>query len=463
MGQDRSPMDQQIRVLVVDDDEPHAQAVAESLQRVGYDCAIATNGRDALRQIEEQSFDIVLTDLVMDGVDGMEVLAKAKRELPDAEVVILTGHSAIKNAVTAMQAGASTYLTKPLDINELRTVADKVSQSQRLARSNQELQRQLNERFGFEGVVGNSPAMHSVVARLRQIAPTSATVLITGESGTGKELVAKAIHNNSPRRYKPFVPLNCAALSENILESELFGHVKGAFTGADRERKGWFEHANGGTLFLDEVGDMPTSTQVKLLRVLETGEVVRVGTNEPVKVNVRLISATNRDLAEAIAAGTFRQDLFHRLKVISVKLAPLRARREDITLLIDFFLKEFTARHGKTVTALTPAARKALMAYPWPGNVRELKNTIESMVVMDSDGVLDVDDLTEDVEAAAPPAADPAGPGGPNLIGQSLDEIEKFYIIGTLRQTAGNREEAARLLGIGERTLYRKLKEYGIS
>ena len=343
-------MDQQIRVLVVDDDEPHAEAVAESLERVGYECVVATSGREGLRLIEEQTFDIILTDLIMDGVGGLEILGKAKRELPDAEVVILTGHGTIKTAVTAMQAGATQYLTKPLDIGELRTVVDKASQSQRLARSNIELQRQLNERFGFEGVIGNSPQMHAVVARLRQIAPTSATVLITGESGTGKELVAKALHNNSPRRYKPFVPLNCAALSENILESELFGHVQGAFTGADRERKGWFEHANGGTLFLDEVGDIPLSTQVKLLRVLESGEIVRIGTNEPIKVNVRLISATNRDLSEAIAAGTFRQDLYHRLKVVSVKLPPLRSRREDIPLLIDFFLKQFAASHAKTIT-----------------------------------------------------------------------------------------------------------------
>jgi two-component system response regulator HydG len=455
-------MDQQIRVLVVDDDEPHAQAVAESLERVGYECVVATSGRDGLRLIEEQTFDIIVTDLIMDGVGGLEVLAKAKRELPEAEVVILTGHSTVKTAVTAMQAGATTYLTKPLDISELRTVADKVSQTQRLARSNIDLQRQLNERFGFEGVVGNSPAMHSVVARLRQIAPTSATVLITGESGTGKELVAKAIHNNSPKRYKPFVPLNCAALSENILESELFGHVRGAFTGADRERKGWFEYANGGTLFLDEVGDIPLSTQVKLLRALESGEIVRVGTNEPVKVNVRLISATNRDLNDAVAAGTFRQDLFHRLKVVSVKLPPLRQRREDIPLLIEYFLKEFTTSHGKTVSSITPATRKALMAHFWPGNVRELKNTIESMVVIDSDGVLDVDDLTEEIQASAATVGEGAAAGSSTLVGRSLEEIEKYYIAETLKMTGGNREEAARVLGIGERTLYRKLKEYGI-
>jgi two-component system response regulator HydG len=454
-------MDQQIRVLVVDDDEPHAQAVAESLERVGYECVVVTGGREALRLIEEQTFDIVLTDLIMDGVGGLEVLAKAKREMPEAEVVILTGHSTIKTAVSAMQAGATTYLTKPLDISELRTVADKVSQRQRLVRSNIELQKQLNERFGFEGVVGNSPSMHAVVARLRQIAPTSATVLITGESGTGKELVAKALHNNSPRRYKPFVPLNCAALSENILESELFGHVKGAFTGADRERKGWLEHANGGTLFLDEVGDIPLATQVKLLRVLESGELVRVGTNEPTKVNTRLISATNRELTDAIAAGTFRQDLYHRLKVVSVKLPPLRQRREDIPLLIEFFLKEFTASHGKAVSSLSPAARKALAAHSWPGNVRELRNTIESMVVIDTDGVLDVDDLTEEIQAAT--GASPEGVGGADhLVGKTLDDVERYYISETLKMTGGNREETAKLLGIGERTLYRKLKEYGL-
>ena len=455
-------MDQQIRVLVVDDDESHAEAVAESLDRVGYECVVATSGRDALGMIEEQTFDIVITDLIMEGVGGLEVLAKAKQELPEAEVVILTGRNEAKAAVTAMQAGATMYLVKPLDINELRALADKVSQAQRLARSNLELQRQLNERFGFEGVVGNSPSMHTVVSRLRQIAPTNATVLITGESGTGKELVAKAIHNNSPRRYKPFVPLNCAALSESLLDSELFGHVKGAFTGADRDRKGWFEAANGGTLFLDEVGDIPASTQVKLLRSLETQEIVRVGTNDTVKVNVRLISATNRDLAGAIASGSFRQDLFHRLKVVSVKLPPLRTRREDLPLLVDFFLKEFSASHEKIVTAIAPAARKALMAYPWPGNVRELKNTIESMVVIDSDGVLDLDDLTEDVLAVAPPPADAGAGGASHLVGRPLDEVEKYYIGETLKLTSGNREEASRLLGIGERTLYRKLKEYNL-
>ncbi|MDB5351601.1 MAG: response regulator with CheY-like receiver, AAA-type ATPase, and DNA-binding domain [Planctomycetota bacterium] len=454
-------MDQPIRVLVVDDDEPHAQAVAESLERVGYECTVASSGREGVRLIEEQEYDIVLTDLLMNDIGGMEVMCKAKEELPDAEVVILTGLNQSKEAVAAIQAGAAQYLIKPLDIGELRAVVDRRSQSQRLARTNLELKRQLDEKYGFEGVVGNSPAMHTVIDRLKQIAPTSATVLVTGESGTGKELVAKSLHVNSPRRNKPFVALNCAELSENVLESELFGHVKGAFTGADRDRVGRVQYANGGTLFLDEIGDIPMPIQVKLLRVLETGEVVRVGTNEPVKVNVRLVSATNRDLAEVIAAGKFRQDLYHRLKVVSVRLPPLRARREDMPLLIEYFLKEFSTSHHKTIKGVSPAVRKVLTGYSWPGNVRELRNTIESMIVIDSDGVLDLDDLTEDLQAVTPQGAESAA-GVSQLIGRPLEEVEHYYIAECLKLTGGNREEAARMLGIGERTLYRKIKEFGI-
>ncbi|MBI1323276.1 response regulator [bacterium] len=453
-------MDEAIRVLVVDDDEAHAEAVAESLNRVGYDCTVAGGGMEGLKAIESQDFDIVITDLMMDGIGGLEILAHAKRELPDAEIVILTGHGTIKTAVTAMQAGAATYLTKPLDIHELRMVVDKASQSQRLARSNLELQRQLNEKFGFEGVIGNSKSMHNVIAKLRQLAPTSASALILGESGTGKELVAKALHVNSPRKNKPFVALNCAALSENILESELFGHIRGAFTGAERERKGWFEHANGGTLFLDEVGDIPLPTQVKLLRVLESGEIVRVGSNEPLRVNVRLISATNRDLSDAIASGSFRQDLYHRLKVVTIKLPALRDRKEDIPLLIDHFLKIFSTSHEKKIKGYTPAVRRILTNAPWPGNVRELRNVIESMVVIDHDGMLDIEDLPDDLASGITPAVDDVVRDG--LVGKSMLDIEKHFIAETLRASGGNREEAAKTLGIGERTLYRKIKEYNL-
>jgi two-component system response regulator HydG len=306
--------------------------------------------------------------------------------------------------------------------------------------------------------------MLAVVDRLQRIAPTDVTVLIEGETGTGKELVAKAIHQNSPRKKRPFVPLNCAALSEHILESELFGHIRGAFTDATSDRQGKFEYANGGTLFLDEVGDMPVPTQIKLLRVLENSEITRVGSNEPIRVDVRILSATNRDLEQAIAAGAFREDLYHRLKVVTIQLPRLADRREDIPLLIDYFLKEHTKRHNKTVQGISTAARRRLLAYDWPGNVRQLRNVIESMVVVDFDGVLDLDDLP--AELASPSAGEAAtasrNDGLHDLVGKSLAELEGLFIGETLKVTGGNREEAAEMLGIGERTLYRKIKEYGL-
>jgi two-component system response regulator HydG len=455
----------QIRVLVVDDEEAHAEAVAESLERVGYECVVATDGAEGSRLLETGTFDIVVTDLVMDDVDGLTILAKAKQELPDAEVILITGHGTINSAVTAMQYGAYNYLTKPLDINELRAVVNKATERQRLARSNVELRRQLNEKFGFEGVIGNSPQMHRAISILRQIAPTSATVLIQGESGTGKELVAKAIHTNSPRKSKPFVPLNCAAISEGLLEGELFGHVKGAFTGAVADRKGRFEYANGGTLFLDEVGDMPLATQIKLLRVIENGEIMRVGSNEPVKVDVRLVSATNANLEEAVRQGTFREDLYYRLKVMTVNLPPLRDRRQDIPLLIDHFLKELCQAHRKEISGTSHAVRKLISDCGWPGNVRQLRNTLESMVVVDSDGHLDVDDLPDDFagDGVGGDGRSSSGSGADSLIGKPLDEVEKYYIARALKQCQGNREEAARMLGIGERTLYRKIKLFDLN
>ncbi len=449
-----------MRVLIVDNDEPHAQTVAESLQRVGYQCQVATSGTEGVHRIEDGGYDIIITDLVMSDVDGLGILARAKEDLPEVEVILVTGHGSIPSAVTAMQQGAFNYLLKPLDLGQLRAVTDKAAASLRLRRTNVELNRRLDEKFGFEGVVGSSPKMNDVIALLTRIAPTNASVLIQGETGTGKELVAQAIHHNSPRKNKPFVALNCAALSENILESELFGHVRGAFTDASSDRVGKFEYANGGTLFLDEVGDMPLATQIKLLRVLESREITRVGSNEPIKVNVRIISATNRNLKDFINAGTFREDLYHRLKVVTVILPRLVERSQDIPLLIDHFLRFFARQHGKPIKGMSTAARRRLMAYDWPGNVRELRNKIESMVVVDADGLLDIDDLPLELEEAAP-ATEKAGDGNlASLVGKPLSEIERLFIGETLRLTAGNREEAAHLLGIGERTLYRKIKEY---
>jgi two-component system response regulator HydG len=285
-------------------------------------------------------------------------------------------------------------------------------------------------------------------------------VLIQGETGTGKELVAQAIHQNSPRKNKPFVALNCAALSENILESELFGHVKGAFTDATTDRVGKFEYAHGGTMFLDEVGDMPTPTQIKLLRVLESGEITRVGSNEPIKVNVRILSATNQNLGKAIQAGSFREDLYHRLKVVTIRLPTLRERSQDIPILIDHFMRQFARQHGKQVRGMSPAARRKILSYEWPGNVRQLRNVVESMVVVDYDGLLDVDDLPEELAEPEEPAAEPSTTSLTALVGRPLEDLERLFIAETLRVTAGNREEAANMLGIGERTLYRKIKEY---
>jgi two-component system response regulator HydG len=457
-----------IKVLVIDDDAAHADAVADSLARVGYECRVATTANDALGMIARDSFEVIVTDLRMRDGTGLDILAHAKQELPDAEVIVVTGHGTVQSAVEAMQQGAFNYLLKPLDLKQLRAVVDNASRTQHLRRANVELSKRLDEKFGFEGIIGNSPAMQELIDRLRRIAPTDATVLIQGETGTGKELVAQAIHQNSPRKNRPFVGLNCAALSENILESELFGHIRGAFTDASADRLGKFEYANGGTLFLDEVGDMPLPTQIKLLRVLESSEITRVGSNDPVKVNVRILSATNRDLEEAIRAGTFREDLYHRLKVLTVTLPRLADRAQDIPLLIEHFIQLHAARHHKKIRSMTTAARRRLTAYNWPGNVRQLKNVIESMVVVDFDEVLDVDDLPPEFTngSDATPAADAIGDvdaGLGDLVGRPLAEIEGLYIAETLKATGGNREEAASMLGIGERTLYRKIKEYGLN
>ncbi|MEX0678139.1 MAG: sigma-54 dependent transcriptional regulator [Pirellulales bacterium] len=449
-----------IRVLIVDNEAAHAEAVSESLKRVGYDCNVATSGPRGLKLIDQQAFDVVITDLVMNEVDGLEILAHTKDKLPDAEVILVTGHGTIPSAVTAMQKGAFNYLLKPLDLGQLRAVTERASESFRLRRQNAELHRRLDEKFGFEGVVGNSRQMHEVIDRLKRIAPTDASVLIQGATGTGKELVAQAIHQNSPRKNKPFVALNCAALSENILESELFGHVRGAFTDASCDRVGKFEFAHGGTLFLDEVGDMPMATQIKLLRVLESNEITRVGSNEPIVVNVRILSATNRNLADSIAAGTFRDDLYHRLKVVTIDLPSLSERSQDIPLLIEHFMKQFAKRHHKNVASMSAAARRRLMAFDWPGNVRQLRNVVESLVVVDFDGVLDVDDLPAELTAPADAGEDAHGGNLAGLVGKPLSEVERLFIAETLQQTGGNREAAAELLGIGQRTLYRKIKEY---
>lgn len=459
------PIPSEFHILVVDNDPAHARAMTEILERVGYRCQVATTGPEGARQIEREVFDVVITDMVMNEIDGMQILALARQKLPDAEVIMVTGHATVVKAVEAMQHGAFTFLEKPITSQRLRAVTERAVEAIRLRRQNTELHQRLDERFGFEGIIYSSAKMQMVIDRLKRIAPTDATVLITGESGTGKELIAQAIHQNSPRKAKRMVALNTRAVSETLVESELFGHVKGAFTDAASDRVGAFEYANGGTLFLDEVGDMPMSTQIKLLRVLEEHQIQRVGDNKPIKVNVRLVSATNRPLETMVESGEFRNDLFFRLKVVTVALPPLRERREDVIPLMDHFRKIFLKRHSKPNAHFTPAVTKLFFAYQWPGNIRQLRNFVETMVVLDTDSALDVDDLPpelmdDEVVEVGTDAMPMLSSGDLSLLGQPLADIEKWAILETLKMTGGNREEAAKVLKIGARTLYRRLDQY---
>ena len=492
-------VEDRLLILVVDDEPAHAEVVAASLERINAECMIAHSEKEAEDLIKRNTFDVVVTDLMLETNDGgLNILKEVKRESPDTEVVLMTAFNGIETAVEAMLQGAFNYLQKPLDLKQLRSIVQKAGDAARLRRDNQRLKARLDEKFGFDGVIGSSAAMLKAIERLKRLAPTDATVLILGDTGTGKELFAQALHHNSLRKNKPFVALNCAALSENILESELFGHIKGAFTDATGDHVGKFEFANGGTIFLDEVGDMPLSTQVKLLRVLESGEITPVGSNKTIKVNVRLVSATNRNLEEAVENGSFRRDLYHRLKVVTLRLPSLKERREDLPILLDHFMKIFMQKYDKTIKGVSTSARKRLLSYDWPGNVRQLRNVVESMVVVDFDGFLDVDDLpdeiidstptdfsepsrsnaeeddpallTDEIESAKHSAGATNGvivPPSPNIekslkpfVGLSLDTLERLFIQETLRATGGNREETAKLLGVGERTLYRRLKQF---
>ncbi len=455
------------RVLVIDDDEAHAEAVADGLSVEGYGCVVANSGVAGLTRMREASFDVVLTDLVMHDRSGLDVLKEARVLLPDVPVLLITGHATIKTAVDAMREGAEDYLPKPVDIVELRSKVARAVEKARLKRTNAELvqqnvelRRQIDKRYGFEGILGNSPQMQRVFEVLGQVAATNATMLILGESGTGKELVARAIHTNSPRAKKNFVPVNCAALSEGLIESELFGHVKGAFTGAVTDKVGRIVHADGGTLFLDEVGDMPLATQAKLLRVIETREVTPVGGNRIQRVDIRLVAATNRDLRSMVGEARFREDLLFRLQVVSVVLPPLRERAGDIPLLIEHFIGELARAHGRAVRGISPEARALLTRYAWPGNVRELRNALENMVLLARGDVLGVDDVPESVRQGSTRLG--SGTGGFDLAGRSLAEIERAAIEENLKLMDQNRAKTAKVLGIGERTLYRKLKEYGL-
>jgi two-component system response regulator HydG len=448
-------------ILIVEDEPAHAEAVKEGLSRLGHRCTVVHDGTSAVALLRERLFDIIVTDLVLgDGPDGLGVLDAAVKNSPATKVILITAHSSVQTCRTALQQGAFDYIEKPLDLDELRAVVARAAQDTAHRRTIRELRQRLDEKYGFQNIIGHSPAMVRILQTLRRISSSDIPVLILGESGTGKELIANAIHENSRRADHRFVPINCAGLSETLLEDELFGHVKGAYTGATADRPGRFEHADGGTMFLDEVGDMPLAMQAKLLRVLENGEVVHVGSNEPIHVDVRVISATNSDLAERVKEKRFREDLYFRIKGATIDIPPLRQRREDIPLLIDYFVQQAAKTQGVKVKGIAPEARRVLTAYPWPGNIRQLCNVIENALVLSGGDKITLDDLPAEVlgrpgEAGAAPLS--------QLAGISLQQAEKELISHTLKMVSGNRQQAAGILGIGERTLYRKIKEYGLN
>ena len=449
------------RILIVDDETDHAQVMVDALDRLGHPTEQAHNFLEATTKLDRRQFDVIVTDLMMDGSpQGLDLLRYAMKLQPAPVVLLVTAYADIPTCKQALAEGAFDYIEKPLDLEYFRAKVTQAVDKSQLRRENEVLTAQVMEAGGFEGIVGRSPQMLAVVQMARQVAASDIPVLILGESGTGKELISRSIHNNSRRRRQRLVPLNCAGLSESILEDELFGHVRGAYTGAQTDREGRFEYADRGTLFLDEIGDMPAAMQAKLLRVLESGEVIRLGSNDVRQVDVRLISATNRNLDEMVAEKKFREDLFFRIKGLTLTLPPLRERRPDIPLLTLYFMKQISEKYGKKIDDIEPAAQHQLMAYTWPGNVRQLRNVVENMVVLAEGTTLTTRDLPPEINPRIAP-----GPGQAidSLVGISIEQAEKELIRNTLKMTEGNREQAAKILGIGERTLYRKLKEYDLT
>ncbi|MFH1371759.1 MAG: sigma-54 dependent transcriptional regulator [Planctomycetota bacterium] len=448
-------------ILVVDDERDHADGMAEALQKSCAKAIAVYNGADALEIIRTQDIDVVVTDLKLGGdIDGLVILHEAKK-LGTNEVILITAYATIDTCKEAIRQGAFDYIVKPINIDQLRSLVEQAAR--RAIRTRQaEATRHppAEQEFRFDGVRGSSPQMAGIFEVLRRVAPTNIAILIQGESGTGKELLARAIHDNSNRWNKPFRPINCAGFTETLLESELFGHIKGAFTGAAADRKGLFEIADKGTLFLDEIGDMPLNMQAKLLRVIEDGVVTPVGSHKPIVVDVRIISATNHDLTKLIEEKKFREDLYFRIKGVSIPVPPLRQRPEDISQLADFFLKEATSETGLKVTGITDAAMNILTSYEWPGNIRQLRNAIRIMTVMCDRDSLDVRDLPPEIHHVRQLPGQTRTTA--DLSGLPLNEIEKQAIIDTLARTGNNRQLASKLLGIGERTLYRKIKEYNL-
>ena len=446
-------------ILVIDDEVVQRESLAGHLEKLGYRTLTAESGKTGVDVLRDEAVDLILTDFRMPDLDGLGVLREARQINPEVEVVMMTAYGSVGGAVEAMAEGAFHYLEKPIDLDELDALVSRALERHHLVSENRILKAQLRERIHFDGIISADPAMEEALNVAARAAPSRATVLIAGDSGTGKELVARAIHAASPRHSGPFVAVNCAALNENLMESELFGHEKGAFTGADRARKGRFELADGGTLFVDEVSEIPAGTQVKLLRVLQERVVERVGGNEPVPVDVRLISATNRNLEEMVLGETFREDLFYRLKVVTVSLPALRGRRRDIPVLIDHFLGRYSRENEKDIHGVSREAMDVLMRYGYPGNVRELQNIVERAVVMARGEVITTADLPPEVGGDRDAAAERRG-------GESLPEqveaLERAAIARALAEAGGIQTRAAEALGITERNLRYKIKKYGI-
>ncbi len=446
------------RILVVDDEATARNGLAKLLQQEGYQVDVAADGVEALVCAAENAPALIVSDLKMPNMDGMELLKQLRERSMEIPTIVATAFGEVQTAVAAMRAGAEDYLTKPIDFDALLLVVERTLQRQELKSEAENLRRQLRARDkeGMEGLLGASAAMQRVYQMVRQVAPARATVLITGESGTGKGEVARALHGLSPRSSKPFVSLHCAALAESLLESELFGHEKGAFTGADKKRIGRFEQADGGTLFLDEIGEIPPATQIKLLRVLQERAFERVGGNETIKVDVRVVAATNKNLVEEVRERRFREDLYYRLNVVHVDMPPLRQRGNDVVLLAEHFLRRFARENHRRIESFSDAARAKLVAHRWPGNVRELENAIERAVVFTETEVVEADALPFD---AAPATIE----GGPRIPGATMAELEKYAILATLEAVAGSTSRAAEMLDISARTIQYRLHEYGVA
>ncbi len=446
-------MKKKTKVLVADDEAIVRESLRDWLDDVGHQVLTAENGPQALEIIRKEKPAVLITDLVMPGMDGIEVMKKARELLPGIEVIIITAYGSIPTAINAIREGAYDYIEKPFCPERAEILIEKLMEHRRLREENIALHQKLEERYRFENIVAKSSRMQQVIEVIKMVAKSNATVLITGDTGTGKELVARAVHSQSYRRDRPFVAVSCAALPESLLESELFGHEKGSFTGAYAQKKGKFEAADGGTLFLDEIGEMSANIQVHLLRVLEEKEFNRVGGNEPVKVDVRVISATNVDMKEAIAQGKFREDLYYRLNVVNIELPPLRERTEDIPLLAEHFLKGFALENQKEIAGFSPEATDFLLKHDWPGNVRELENAIERAVILAQNSVIEAADLSQQELM-------PAGSTSP---AKNLKQVEEKHIQDVLAKARGNYTEAARILGISRMTLYNKIKAYRLN